>query len=61
MKEASDCLKIASRCETLAIEVTDASSTRVLNQVAEQWRKLARDAERHKRQTWVQGQERNTR
>ena len=59
MKEASECLKIARRCENLASEVNQASSTRMLEDVANQWRKLAKDAERHKRLTWTQSSERD--
>jgi hypothetical protein len=54
MKEASKCLESAERCETLAVEVHDASSSRLLQQVAEQWRKLARESGRHERLTWMQ-------
>ena len=58
MKQASECLKSAERCETLAVEARAASSTRILEQVAEQWRKLAKDTERHKRLTWTRNPER---
>jgi hypothetical protein len=54
MKEASECLKIAQRCDVLASEANEVTSTRVLRAVANQWRKLADDSERHKRLTWTQ-------
>jgi hypothetical protein len=61
MKEASECLKIAQRCESLAKEANRASATRVLENVASQWRKLARDSERHRRLTWSQRPDRDPR
>jgi hypothetical protein len=51
MKEASECLKSAQRCEDLAAEVSEGSSWHVLQQLADQWRKLARESARHKRLT----------
>jgi hypothetical protein len=57
MKQASECLKSAERCETLAVQARAASSTRILEHVAEQWRKLAKDTERHKRMTWTRSPE----
>ncbi len=59
MKEASECLAAARRCEGLANQTNDASSTRLLHVIAEQWRKLAQDAERHKRMTWTGEAERS--
>lgn len=53
MKKASECLKSAVRCESLADEAHAVSSTRLLQQVADQWRKLAKDSERHRRLTWT--------
>jgi hypothetical protein len=51
MKNASECLEIALRCEALAEHTRDASSTRLLQEVAGQWRKLARQTPRHERLT----------
>jgi len=53
MKQASECLRIAVRCETLALDASAASSIRQLHELAEQWRKLANDSERHKRLIWT--------
>ena len=58
MKEASDCLKRAVHCQKLAEKAGDAACTRLYRNVAAQWRKLARDSERHKRMTWTQDTER---
>lgn len=49
MKEAFECLDKATVCETLAGGTRDASSTRILQDIADQWRRLARDTDRHKR------------
>ena len=51
MREALECLQRAAVCETLAGEAHDASSTRVLRDIASQWRQLADSTGRHKRMT----------
>lgn len=50
MREAPDCLSRAFACDTLAGQARDSSSVRVLREIADQWRQLARDTDRHKRQ-----------
>jgi len=50
MKEAFECLDKANFCDRLARQAGNASSTRVLSGIAEQWRRLAHDTDRHKRQ-----------
>lgn len=49
MEEAFECLKRAMICDTLAGQVRDASSTRTLRDLAEQWRRMANDAARYER------------
>jgi hypothetical protein len=49
MKEAPECLERASICDTLARRAQDASSVRVLRDLANQWRRMATDADRYKR------------
>jgi hypothetical protein len=49
MKEAFECLKRATICETLAGQAREASSTRALRDLAEQWRRMANDAARYER------------
>ena len=49
MKEASECLKRATICETLAGQARDASSTRTLRELAAQWRRMANDAAGYER------------
>lgn len=51
MKEAFECLNRATVCDTMAGNARDASSSRTLRGIADQWRQLARDTDRHKRQT----------
>ncbi|MBS0523403.1 MAG: hypothetical protein JSS04_07170 [Proteobacteria bacterium] len=51
MKEAFECLEKAAVCDRLAWHARDASSTRLFHDIAGQWRRLARDTDRHKRQT----------
>ncbi len=51
MKEAYECLKRATLCEALADRAQESSSTRVLRDIADQWRQLAHDTVRHKRIT----------
>jgi hypothetical protein len=51
MKEASECFMHAVACEILARQAQDSSIARALLDVADQWRRLALDADRHKRQT----------
>jgi hypothetical protein len=48
MKQASECLELALRCQVLSDRSSDAG-TRVLRELAAQWRKLADNAERHRR------------
>ena len=54
MKEAFECLNRATVCDTMAGNARDAASTRALRGIADQWRQLARDTDRHKRQTGKQ-------
>jgi hypothetical protein len=50
MKEALECLDKASYCDMLARRTRDASSTQLLSDISDQWRRLAHDTDRHKRQ-----------
>ena len=49
MKEAHECLKLASHCEELADTAVHMDGQRLYRQLASQWRKLADDSPRHKR------------
>jgi len=48
MKEAHECLALASRCERLADTSKQMEGQRMYRQLASQWRKLADDSARHK-------------
>lgn len=51
MREAFECLHRARVCDMLARHARDRLSTRLLRDLADQWRQLAHDTARHKRQT----------
>jgi hypothetical protein len=51
MREASECLKRATECETMARTAQDSSTSRAMRDIAGQWRQLAQDTDRHKRIT----------
>jgi hypothetical protein len=50
MKEASECRERAAVCDNLAPLMQDATATRLLRDLAVQWRRLAEDADQFKRQ-----------
>ena len=49
MREAYECLNRATVCDTLAGQAQDATSVSMLRDIADQWRQLAHDTDRHKR------------
>lgn len=51
MKEASECLRKAAACDVLAKQAQNAAGTKILSEIARQWRQLAQDTDRHRRQT----------